>query len=210
MAQDVSGLPRVIDGDTIEIAGTRIRLYGLDAPESAQTCNVGSETWACGQAATEALTRMIDGQQTLCWKVENDRYGRMVAVCLTGEKYINAEMVTNGHAVAYTKYSKAFVPLEAIAREKRLGLWRGEFNYPWDWRATRSSLPQPRNHIQTAPPPVSTNECKIKGNISKSGRIYHVPGGALYDRTKIDEFRGERWFCTEEEALKAGWRRANR
>ncbi|MFO0997127.1 MAG: hypothetical protein U1F33_10630 [Alphaproteobacteria bacterium] len=53
--------------------------------------------------------------------------------------------------------------------------------------------------------------CRIKGNISESGeRIYHVPGGAFYDKTAISPARGERWFCTESEARAAGWRRSRR
>jgi hypothetical protein len=61
----------------------------------------------------------------------------------------------------------------------------------------------PREYV---PDPPTTTNCRIKGNISQSGRIYHIPGSAWYDRTEIDESKGERWFCTEEEARTAGWR----
>ncbi len=53
--------------------------------------------------------------------------------------------------------------------------------------------------------------CVIKGNVSDKGeRIYHVPGGAFYSKTVIDPRRGERWFCSEAEAVQAGWRRSKR
>jgi endonuclease YncB( thermonuclease family) len=211
IAQDITGVPRVIDGDTIDIRGTRIRLFGLDAPEKSQTCKEGNKAWPCGKVATEALTAMISENETQCWKTDADRYGRMVAVCMSGDKYLNATMVSDGHAVAYVRYSKAFVPLEAVARKKHRGLWKGEFDLPWDWRrAKRSAAPRQNNEIAKSNIGGAQNGCKIKGNISGSGRIYHMPGGAYYERTKIDKPKGERWFCSEEEARRAGWRRSKR
>ena len=61
---------------------------------------------------------------------------------------------------------------------------------------------------QSPPPPRGSpdRDCRIKGNISKHGRIYHVPGSRWYDETKIDTSKGERWFCSEQEAIDAGWR----
>ena len=84
----------------------------------------------------------------------------------------------------------------------RLGIWAGSFVMPWDWRRGQRIVPPATG--QTRP-----QGCDIKGNINARGeRLYHVPGGRWYDQTRIDESRGQRWFCSEEEARAAGWRRS--
>ncbi len=111
-------------------------------------------------------------------------------------------MVSEGWALAYRKYSKDYVAAEDAAREAGKGLWRGKFVPPWDWRRGE------RLSIEAAD---VNRPCRIKGNISKKGtRIYHIPGGQYYSRTKITESKGERWFCTEEDARAAAWRRSKR
>ena len=99
---DITGKPRVIDGDTIEIAGERIRLHGIDAPETKQTCqdNNGKE-WRCGQDATFALADMIGNHWITCKGDERDRYRRLIAVCYAGPHDLNAKMVQQGWALAY-------------------------------------------------------------------------------------------------------------
>ena len=103
--------------------------------------------------------------------------------------------------MAYRKYSTAYL-LEEAAKSNRRGIWRGDFIPPWRWRRG--------DRLPGAEGAAPDGECRIKGNISSGGRIYHVPGGASYGRTKIDEAAGERWFCSPEEAEAAGWRRAKR
>ena len=112
-------------------------------------------------------------------------------------------MVLNGWADAYRRYSTDFVDEEEIAQDARVGLWRGEFVPPWEWRRGK--------RLQAVSTPESGNGCAIKGNISSKGeRIFHSPGDQHYDRTKINTARGERWFCSEAEAVAAGWRKAKR
>ena len=202
---DVTGKPRVIDGDTIEIAGERIRLHGIDAPEAKQTCtDKDGKEWRCGQDATFALANLIGDHWITCWGDNRDRYGRLIAVCYAGDHDLNAKMVLQGWALAYRRYSTDYVPEEAEAKAARQGLWRGMFTPPWDWRRGQRSTPQASAQGQSS-------RCPIKGNISRSGeRIYHVPGGQYYDRTKVSQGKGERWFCSEEEARAAGWRRTRR
>mmetsp|Transcript_27513 Transcript_27513/g.65173 ORF Transcript_27513/g.65173 Transcript_27513/m.65173 type:complete len:114 (+) Transcript_27513:1159-1500(+) len=109
-------------------------------------------------------------------------------------------MVRNGHAVAYREFSTAYVPAEEEASRKRVGLWAGTFERPQDWRRNE-------REAATAPAPPRKPGCDIKGNISSKGeKIYHLPKGRYYDATRIDTAAGERWFCTEDEALRAGWR----
>jgi len=111
-------------------------------------------------------------------------------------------MVASGWAMAYRRYSAAYIMQEDGARRARQGIWRGEVVPPWDWRrGTRLRAATDRQ----------PGNCRIKGNISRRGeRIYHVPGGSYYGRTRIDQSKGERWFCSEREASAAGWRRPRR
>ena len=132
---DITGKPRVIDGDTIEIAGERIRLNGIDTPEANQTCLDGNgKRWRCGQEATYALLFLVGKHWITCKGNERDKYDRLIAVCFAGPFDLNAEMVRQGWALAYRKYSTAYVAEEADAKAKKLGLWRGQFVAPWDWR----------------------------------------------------------------------------
>ena len=124
----------------------------------------------------------------------------MIGRCYVQGDDIEAWMVLNGWALAYRRYSTEYVDEELSAREARSGLWRGEFVPPWEWRRGK--------RIQADAVP---NGCAIKGNISSKGeRIYHSPGAQHYDRTKINTEKGERWFCTEADAVAAGWRKAKR
>ena len=98
----LSVVPTVIDGDTIRDGGKRIRLHGIDAPESAQTCkDEAGRTWSCGAAATDALRTFIGGSKIECRQIGTDRYGRIVAICYKDGIDINAWLVRNGWAVAY-------------------------------------------------------------------------------------------------------------
>ena len=209
----LSGTPRVIDGDTLKVNGARVRLHGIDAPESVQTCIADGRRWRCGQRAASALAQRISGGSVSCKERARDAYGRMVAMCRAGGKDLNAWLVSEGWALAYRSYSLDYVDEEASARIARRGVWRGRFVEPWDWRAgvrldsTRAPVQQHRG--RTARP--EAGRCRIKGNISRKGaRIYHVPGGRYYESTRISPSKGERWFCTEAEARAAGWRRSRR
>ena len=200
----LSGSARVIDGDTLEVRGTRIRLHGIDAPESAQGCRAGGRRWPCGREATRALSRRIGGRTVACEERDRDRYGRTVAVCRIGGEDVNAWMVAAGWAFAYRRYSRSYVAAETAAKGARRGVWRGEVVAPWEWR-------KGKRLAGAARAAEGNGRCTIKGNIGKGGRrIYHVPGGRYYAKTRIDTSRGERWFCTEAEARAAGWRKSRR
>lgn len=131
---DVIGAVQVIDGDTIEVAGERVRLHGIDAPESRQTCDVAGVGWACGRTATAFLASATAGHEVTCKGDKRDRYGRRIAVCYVGDDDLNARMVRDGWALAYRKYSKVYVAQETEARASGSGMWRGQFVEPWEWR----------------------------------------------------------------------------
>jgi len=202
-ADDPAGPARAVDGDTLEVGGVRVRLHGIDAPESRQGCRAEGKRWPCGREATRALTGRIGGRAVTCEGRGRDRYGRIVAVCRIAGTDLGAWMVTQGWAFASRRYSHAYVAAEGSARAAKRGIWRGEIVPPWDWRKGTRLAGAPSATRQESGP------CTIKGNIARSGkRIYPVPGGRFYERTRIDPSKGARWFCTENEARAAGWRRS--
>ena len=204
----LSGVARVLDGDTIEVGSDRVRLWGVDAPEGRQTCLDGSRRWPCGRRAAQALAGRIDGRSVTC--EERDHDGRIIAVCGHGGRDVNAWLVREGWALAYRRYTRAYAAEESAAKAAKRGLWRGEFIPPWDWRRGKRLNSAGRDVRHTASR--DRGACNIKGNISRNSgrRIYHVPGDPDYAKTRISASHGERWFCTESEARAAGWRRAGR
>ena len=188
---------RVVDGDTIEVAGVVFRLHGIDAPEAGQKCALpNGKSWNCGQAAIAAMEDLVSKKQVRCDTRDHDGYGRTIGVCVVDDRDINAVMVTNGLAWAFRKYSMDYATIEDTARERRVGVWQAPTVTPWDYRAERWA------HSQQQSP----KGCPIKGNISGNGHIYHAPWSPWYDKTTISAEKGEHWFCSEAEAVAAGWR----
>ncbi len=209
-AAELNGKPRVIDGDTIEVSGQRVRLHGIDTPETKQECRKGDgAAYQCGTMATFALAELIEEHWVKCTGDGNDRYNRLVATCFAGPVNLNMEMVRRGWALAFRQYSKRYIAVEAEAKTKRVGLWQGDFTRPWDWRRgirLQGLVPSGSANATTDP---NDPNCKIKGNISRSGtRIYHLPGSRHYAKTRVETATGERWFCSVTEAANAGWRPA--
>lgn len=193
----IVGRASVIDGDTLEIDGRRVRLEGIDAPETGQTCKTASgRSWPCGQDAAQHLADYVTGATIECRSLGRDKYGRTLANCARGPIDINAAMVRDGMAWAFVKYSEAFVAEEATARSKTIGVWQGDAIAPWDYRSGAWRVAENR----------APDGCAIKGNISRGQYIYHMPWSPWYAKVSIDEARGERWFCNEAEASAAGWR----
>jgi endonuclease YncB( thermonuclease family) len=134
-AETLVGRASVIDGDTIEIHGKRIRLEGIDAPESSQQCMDGySNSWRCGQKASFWLDAIVRNKTVSCVSRYMDRYGRQLSTCFVDDVNVNNLMVLNGYAVAYRKYSQAYIASENKARTLNIGIWSSHFVMPWDWR----------------------------------------------------------------------------
>lgn len=209
---------KVVDGDTIDVAtanGTeRIRIIGLDTPEIGE----------CGfSEASAAMADLVAGRSVQLVRDptqdNRDRYGRLVRHVHRGGTSAAVEMIRRGHSAEYlygAEYQNrsAHLRAEREARAAKVGMWstRG--------CATPTPTPRPTSTptepvTVVAPPeptptaPAPTGSCRIKGNISSSGeKIFHSPGQAHYERTKISLDKGERWFCSAADAVNAGWRAA--
>jgi endonuclease YncB( thermonuclease family) len=196
---DISGLAEVIDGDSLDIDGISIRLFGVDAFEGRQPCLRNGAPWRCGDAASRKLTELVGESTIECVQRDIDSYGRVVARCTNGRVDLAAEIARSGLGLAYRQYSMDYVDEEADAQAAGRGAWAGTFDAPWEWRRG-----EPPGAPTQAPTP---GHCVIKGNISREGeRIYHLPGSTYHEQTVIDESAGERWFCSEQDAIAAGWR----
>jgi len=206
-AQSVTGAAQVIDGDTLDLTGTRIRLFGVDAVESRQICSRGGSAWACGEDAKARLSELVAGRNVQCSGRDIDVYGRLVAVCRAGGIDLAESMVLAGLAVALTDFSSDYVDAQARASRFGLGVWDAEFQQPADWRAAHpEAAPKPPRVAPAAPAKVQVYRnsfgCAIKGNHSRRGDwIYYLPGQPYYEET-----RPEALFCTEAAAQAAGYR----
>jgi Staphylococcal nuclease homologue len=156
-------------------------------------------TWPCGTRATAALTGLIGGKKVRCDPRGLDKYGRTLGVCFLGQQNVSAWMVRQGHAWAFTKYSTSYVKEEEEAHTGRMGIWQGEATPAWEYRAQRWAKAEPQ----------APQGCAIKGNVTANGKIYHMPWSPWYGQINMDAERGRRWFCSEAEAVAAGWRPVN-
>jgi len=200
---------RVVDGDTVELEnGEKVRYIGIDTPE---TLDPRKPIQCFGKEAAEKNRELVEGKRIRLEKdvMERDKYNRLLKYIYVSagesepEIFVNLELVKRGFAHSYTyppdvKYQDLFISAEKEPREAGRGLWK--------------SCPVSTT-IQLSPTPIQTSNadtaCKIKGNIGATGeKIYHLFGCGSYDKTKIDESRGEKWFCSEDEAVNSGWRKA--
>jgi endonuclease YncB( thermonuclease family) len=114
-----------------------VRLHGIDGPELTQQCEAAGRSYPCGHDAAKHLAHLVRGKSAACSERARDRYDRTIAVCTVDGRDLAAAMVDAGHAVAFVRYSQEYVPHEKRAQAARVGLWRGTFAMPWEWRAER-------------------------------------------------------------------------
>src|ERR1700687_961284 len=223
-AADITGVPKIREGDSIQIGSTRIRLGGIDAPSVDQLClNNTGERWTCGVAARDELIKYVGDKPWTCHpRQAADRRGRIVARCEVDGEDIQKWMVKSGWALAYVRVSHDYDADEKAARDAKAGMWQGAFIAPWDWRVRNKkttilgSAKAPDNaHTillasasgSVAPSP----DCTIKGNVNSSGEcIYHTPKSRWYAQIKMTITKGTRWFCSVEDAEAAGCRETRR
>ena len=224
---ETSGSVRVVDGDTFRIDGTTVRLHAIDAPETDQMCgDANSPSWACGEWVLSETRALFEGRFARCTVLDTDQYGRSVAKCLVDGRDAGEVLVSAGLAFAYREYGMDYDLAEKGAAVNARGLHATGVMSPAAFRSAQRAQARPAPPQTDAGPKTVTvtrgtparqswlpnivnPNCRIKGNISRSGeRIFHVPGQDYYAKTQITVSKGERWFCTEAEARAAGWRKA--
>jgi endonuclease YncB( thermonuclease family) len=136
-SQTLTGQASVIDGDTLELHGLRIRLSCIDAPESAQQCrDVDSDLYQCGAKAANALDDDIAGRPVSCEDVGKDQYGRTVAVYSIDGEDIATWLVRAGLAFDWPRYSRGkYTAAQKEAERAGRGVWAGSYVVPWAYRA---------------------------------------------------------------------------
>ncbi len=199
---------RVVDGDTIDVAiggeVVRVRYLGIDTPETVHP----SQSVECfGKEASARNKELVEGKLVRLERdiSDTDKYGRLLRYVYVDGVFVNLALVQGGYASTLTyppdvHFNEVFRNAETEAREGNNGLWGAGCEREADATASPQS-----DNLE----PEGGGSCRIKGNISLEGeRIYHTPGCEYYDKTIVTEPKGERWFCTEAEAIKAGWRKA--
>ena len=134
IAKVINGKPKIIDGDTIHIKNYKIRLHGIDAPETNQKCIFNDKEWECGKFSTQYLKKITLKKFVECKIQGIDRYKRFIGTCFVNKKNLNQLMVKDGWAIAYRYYSKKYIDEEFIAKKNKKGIWRGDFEEPYLYR----------------------------------------------------------------------------
>lgn len=191
----------VVDGDTLQIGGRIVQLAGIDAPEMGQICSHDDQDWHCGLRAAYALNKLIElaASPVVCTEVVEGPGGVATASCESRNENLSLTMVQSGYAVALPEASIFYQDAEKNARKAGLGIWASRFVMPWAWRKGERLAAEARQ---------ADAACTIRGKVAADGsRLYFVPTDPAYDTMAIDPSRGERTFCSDEDARAAGWRR---
>jgi endonuclease YncB( thermonuclease family) len=199
-SKPLQGRAYAAGGDSLRIGSTTVRLTGIESPEADQRCMRGKASWRCGAAAENALGRLVNGRNATCTLSGKDEAGRSWGQCTVAGKDVSAELVRQGHVFAdgtiFVRYSSE----EREARGAKAGLWSGEAERPAAYRAKLWDEAKRR----------APEGCPIKGQVSGNARTYVLPWSPDYERTRVQKARGERWFCSEQEAVAAGFKAATR
>jgi endonuclease YncB( thermonuclease family) len=199
-SRSLHGYAYAVGSDTLRIGGTVLRLTGIDTPEAEQRCGKAGRSWRCGAAAEIALSRLVDGQRVSCALSGSDGAGHALGRCTVGRKDLGAELVRQGHLFAEGGILARYAAEEREARAAKAGMWSGDVERPAEYRAKLWEEARRR----------APDGCPIKGRVTGSARIYVLPWSPDYERARVQKSRGERWFCSEQEAVAAGFKAAQR
>jgi endonuclease YncB( thermonuclease family) len=191
----------VIDGDSIQIGGGVYRLAGIDAPELGQSCEESGHLSPCGLNAAYELRKIfeLEKRPITCFIQPADNVS--IATCMVDDRDISALMLKGGYVTAMDDGAPYYAAAEHLARKARLGIWSGPFVPPREWRDGKQ-LPAERESA------AGKAACRIKGTVAADGgRFYYTPLDDGFDAIAIDPDRGERLFCSDDEARQAGWKR---
>ena len=193
---ELAGAARVAGPGLLRIDGVPVRLEGVTMLDPAQTCRrEDGSVWACGTTAKQAFEKLVRGSRAITCTISAESDGVRTGTCLMGGQDVGAALVQGGHAFADGFFWAAYSDAERAARDAKAGLWGGEPERPDDWRA--------RIYAEAAA--TAPGGCLIKGRIQRSRKTYVMPDESDYAKLVVRETRGERWFCSEDEAKTAGF-----
>lgn len=195
----VSGRATALSGDMLRVGGRLIRLAGIEAPVAGQICErSGGRTFDCASAAASALRKLAGRHRIVCELSGHSENGADLANCRASDTDVARELVRAGAVFAAAGRGADYASEEELAQTEKLGIWQKTPERPDAWRAkiweeAKRSAPE---------------GCPIKGIVRGGGRLYAMPWTSGYDGRKVREVKGERWFCSEDEAQAAGFRLA--
>ena len=193
-------LVAVIDGDTLDIAGQIVQLYGIDAPELGQRCLHDGVWEKCGQNAAFELKKLIEigFLPMVCRQPDPGDESDAARVCLIGHKDIGFVLLETGYVLTTPDARLGYKDTEGQARESHLGVWHSDFVHPLEWRKGKRL----DGEIEA-----ENNSCPIKAITKADGeRVYLVPTDENYELIAVSQSNGDRYFCSDEEARVEGWR----
>lgn len=139
---DQTSAANVIDGETLEMQGQVVKLFGIDALETEQICLNGNRPWPCGEESVRSLAGLIGVQPVRCQTIRNAS-GYILATCDLNGQDLAAWMVASGWAFADKAQSMDYAPQEEAAQGANEGVWSGDFVTPTEWReGKRLKLPE--------------------------------------------------------------------
>lgn len=203
VSTELSGRAIAIAGNLMRLDGALVRIANVEAPESRQPCyRADGRRWNCAAAAKSGLAHVVRGRRITCTPSGSgqDASGYVSAQCTVGEVDLAAELVRNGYVFAVSSFLSSLSSEEEAARSAKKGIWQGEIQRPQEWRDQ-----QWQDAKRGAP-----DGCPIKGFVRASSKLYTLPWSADYERAKVRTNRGERWFCSEDEAKAAGFQLSSR
>jgi endonuclease YncB( thermonuclease family) len=197
----LSGRATAINGDLVRVAGQLVKLAGVEAPEAKQPClKSNGRRWNCGASARTALEKIIRGKTVTCTPSGQDGDGQSLATCRANDADIAETLVRGGHVFAASGFFASYTAAEVSARDAKAGLWQGDSVRPKEWREI----------VWEEAKRAAPEGCPIKGHVRASDRIYAMPWADGYSGAKVRTVKGDRWFCSEDEARAAGFKRSSR
>lgn len=200
-SEPLTGRITVVAADTLRVGDRIVRLAGIEAHEFEQTCTAGGQRrYRCADAAVTALRRAVSVKDVRCEAKGKDSAGRETASCRAGDVDIAAQLVRQGVVFAETGMLARYSTDETAARTAKTGFWQGDVERPAEFRAKSWEAAKKR----------APEGCPIKGNVTGDGKVYVMPWSPGYRAARVQKSRGERWFCTEQDAVAAGFKLAGR
>jgi endonuclease YncB( thermonuclease family) len=201
VSSELTGRAIAITGDLMRVDGALVRIGGVEAPESRQPCyRANGRRWNCASAAKSGLARVVRGRRVSCTPSGEESGGYVVADCRIGTTDVATALVQGGYVFAVRSLFSSLGSAEDAARAAKKGIWQGEIQRPQEWRDRLWA-----DAKQEAP-----DGCPIKGVVRASSKVYTLPWSADYERAKVRKEKGERWFCSEDEAKAAGFALSSR